>query len=66
METSEINEMFEYAPSSVFRHSSPPLDTPYDFYMESEQVSSAEEDLSAPADLSVRLIDFGTGKLPLP
>jgi hypothetical protein len=34
--------------------------------MESEQVSSAEEDLSAPAGLSVRLADFGTGKVPFP
>lgn len=66
METIKINEMFEHAPSSVFRQSSPPPNAPDDFYMESEQVSSAEEDLSAAVGLSVRLTDFGTGKLPLP
>lgn len=53
--------MFEKAPSYVFQSDAPPLDPPKDFYMESIQVSSAEEDLTRPTDLSVRLGDFGTG-----
>lgn len=61
IETSAINEMFEKAPSYVFQSDAPPLDPPKDFYMESIQVSSAEEDLTRPTDLSVRLGDFGTG-----
>lgn len=59
--------MFEHAPSTVFRHSSPALDAPDDFYMESEQVFSADENLSTtptPPGFSVRLADFGTGKHP--
>lgn len=60
--------MFEHAPSTVFHHSSPALDAPDDFYMESEQVFPADEDLSTsptPTGFSVRLADFGTGKLTL-
>ena len=66
METKKINELFEHAPSSVFHKFISPLEAPNEFYMGSEQVSSADEDLSAPVGLSVRLTDFGTGKLPLP
>lgn len=62
IETLAINEMFEKAPSYIFESDAAPLDPPNDFYMESIQVSSAEEDLTQPADLSVRLVDFGTGK----
>ncbi|KAI9739551.1 MAG: hypothetical protein M1834_006267 [Cirrosporium novae-zelandiae] len=61
IETTEINEIFESLPSSAFRQPSPPLDPPNDFYMQSEVVASATEDLSAPPeDFSVRLNDFGT------
>lgn len=52
--------MFEQAPSEAFRPGRPALDAQNDFYMESEQVSSAEEDFTQPTDLSVRLADFGT------
>lgn len=52
--------MFEQAPSEAFRPDRPPLEAPTDFYMESRQVWSAEEDLTQPTDLSVRLADFGT------
>ncbi|EXJ77710.1 hypothetical protein A1O3_09939 [Capronia epimyces CBS 606.96] len=63
LETAKINNMFEHAPSTVFRHSSPALAAPDDFYMESEQVFSADEDLSTtsvPPGFAVRLADFGT------
>lgn len=51
--------MFQHAPSSVFRQSTP-LDPPDDFYMKSGQVSSADEDIRDPVGFSVRLTDFGT------
>ncbi|SPQ22208.1 1c17f1d4-95d7-478a-8e76-adfc9a26f8ae [Thermothielavioides terrestris] len=60
VETTAINTMFEQAPSEAFRSERPPLEALNDFYMESRQVSSAEEDLTQPTDLSVRLADFGT------
>ncbi|KAI1735516.1 kinase-like protein [Xylaria scruposa] len=60
LETTEINEMFAHAPSEVFMPQSPPLPPPHDYYMQSEQVSSGEEDLTKPDDISVRLADFGT------
>ncbi|KAM4067240.1 kinase [Hirsutella rhossiliensis] len=60
IETSAINEMFQHAPSEVFQPRDSPLDPSNDFYTESVQVSSAEEDVACPADLSVRLADFGT------
>ncbi|KAL2021638.1 hypothetical protein VTK56DRAFT_6991 [Thermocarpiscus australiensis] len=60
VETTAINTMFEKAPSEAFRLREPPLDPPNDFYMASTQVSSAEEDMATPTDLSVRLTDFGT------
>ena len=63
VETLAINEMFQKAPSEAFHSDIPPLAPPNDFYMESVQVSSAEEDLTRTSDLSVRLADFGTGKL---
>ncbi|KAF5008976.1 hypothetical protein FDECE_4772 [Fusarium decemcellulare] len=60
IETAEINEMFENAPSEVFLPQHPPLDPPNDFYIESSQISSAGEDLSQTTEVSVRLADFGT------
>jgi hypothetical protein len=65
VETTKINEMFKNAPSTAFSESAAPLIAPNDFNMESEQVSSASEDLSAPEGFSVRLADFGMGKLSL-
>ncbi|KAI0401759.1 serine kinase [Xylaria palmicola] len=59
VETSEINEMFQYAPSEVFSPFYPPHDPPADYYMKSEQVISGEEELET-ADVSIRLTDFGT------
>lgn len=61
LETSSINEMFQYAPSEVFEPAGMVLNPPNDFYMESSQVTSAEEDITCPIDLSVRLADLGTG-----
>ncbi|KAF4448913.1 Sterigmatocystin 8-O-methyltransferase [Fusarium austroafricanum] len=58
IETAEINDMFEHAPSDVFTPQFPPLDLPNDYYMRSEQISFAEEDLSTSVDISVRLADF--------
>jgi serine/threonine-protein kinase SRPK3 len=60
VETPAINKMFEQAPSAAFRPHRSPLEPPNDFYMESTQVSSAEEDIAHPTELSVRLADFGT------
>ncbi len=64
VETAKISEMFESAPSEVFLPQRPPLDPPNDFYIQSSQVSSAEEDLSHVTEVSVRLADFGTGDEP--
>ncbi|KAK4041449.1 Serine/threonine-protein kinase [Parachaetomium inaequale] len=60
VETPAISIMFEQAPSHVFLLQRSPAEPPNDFFMESTQVSSAEEDLTRPTDLSVRLADFGT------
>ncbi|EAQ93087.1 hypothetical protein CHGG_01322 [Chaetomium globosum CBS 148.51] len=60
VEKPAINTMFEQAPSEVFLPEDTPQGPPGDFYMESTQISSAEEDLTQPTDLSVRLADFGT------
>ncbi|KAF7552117.1 hypothetical protein G7Z17_g4551 [Cylindrodendrum hubeiense] len=60
VETPAIDEMFEHAPSEVFRPRRLPLDPPNDFYMEAVQVFSAEEDLACTPNVSVRLADFGT------
>lgn len=54
--------MFQKAPSEAFRSDTPSLAPPNDFYMESVQVSSAQEDIARTTDISVRLADFGTGK----
>ncbi|KAH7133707.1 kinase-like domain-containing protein [Dactylonectria macrodidyma] len=60
IETPTISEMFEEAPSEVFQpHGSPP-DPANDFYMASTQYSPGEEDIAHPAELSIRLADFGT------
>ncbi|KAI1185293.1 kinase-like domain-containing protein [Nemania serpens] len=59
IETSEINEMFRYAPSELFSPFDPPYDPPTDYYMKSEQVVSGEEEIET-ADVSIRLADFGT------
>ena len=56
--------MFEHAQSGVFRTASSSHGSPNDFYMKSEQITSAGEDLSSSVDLSVRLTDFGTGASP--
>ncbi|KXN86740.1 Serine/threonine-protein kinase SRPK [Leucoagaricus sp. SymC.cos] len=60
IETPAINEMFEKAPSEAFQLQYSALDPPNDFYSQSEQLSSAEEDLARASDVSVRLADFGT------
>ncbi|TWU74168.1 hypothetical protein ED733_000552 [Metarhizium rileyi] len=54
--------MFRDAPSEAFEPSRPALAPPLDFYIESAQVSCAEEDLahSTDTDISVMLADFGT------
>jgi hypothetical protein len=62
VETPAINRMFEQAPSEAFQSNRPSLEPPNDFYMASTQVSSAEEDISNPSELSIRLADFGTCK----
>ena len=49
--------MFDQAPSEVFLPEKQTSE--HDFYVESTQVCSAEEDLAQPNDLSVRLADFG-------
>ncbi|OTA78343.1 hypothetical protein M434DRAFT_87359 [Hypoxylon sp. CO27-5] len=59
IETQEINEMFDHAPSEVFLQQSPPVNPPDNFYMQSEPVTSGEEDLSKTTDISVKLADFG-------
>jgi serine/threonine-protein kinase SRPK3 len=59
VETTEINEMFNHAPPEVFAPESIGK-PPNDFYLESVQVSSGEEDLTTAEDLNVRLADFGT------
>ncbi|POR39117.1 Uncharacterized protein TPAR_00676 [Tolypocladium paradoxum] len=60
VETPAINRMFEQAPSEAFRSHGLSLDPPNSFYVESTPVSSAEEDIADPTELSVRLADFGT------
>ncbi|KAG8415453.1 hypothetical protein J3458_009300 [Metarhizium acridum] len=60
IETSAINKMFQQAPSEAFRPRDLVLDPLNDFYRESMQVSSSQEDITCPPDLSVRLGDFGT------
>lgn len=62
VETPAIDDMFQNAPEEVFAQNAPPLDPPNDFYMESEPVTSADEDLADPENISVRLADFGVGK----
>lgn len=62
IETAEINEIFENAPSEVFLPQDPPPDPPNNFYIQSSQISSADEDLSRVTEVSVRLADFGTGE----
>ncbi|KAI0109230.1 serine kinase [Nemania sp. FL0031] len=64
IETSEINEMFQYAPSEVFNSSYPPHDPPTDYYMKSMPVISGEEELET-ADISVRLTGFGDHKVDI-
>lgn len=54
--------MFKHAPSEVFRPDELLPKSENDFYMVSMQVSSAEEDITDPPDLNVRLADFGTGE----
>jgi serine/threonine-protein kinase SRPK3 len=66
LETAKINDMFDDAPSTVFHHSSPIYDAPEDYYMASEEIVAANEGFDTttpPPSLSVRLTDFGTGKL---
>ncbi|ERS94921.1 hypothetical protein HMPREF1624_08632 [Sporothrix schenckii ATCC 58251] len=55
--------MFQHAPPDVFQQKSAPLPPPHDYYMASEPVASAHEDLTAAAavsGMSFRLADFGT------
>jgi serine/threonine-protein kinase SRPK3 len=58
--------MFENAPSEVFLPQDPLPDPPNDFYIQSSQISSADEDLSRVTEISVRLADFGTGEKSRP
>jgi len=58
--------MFEKAPSEVFKPINAPCAPPNDFYMKSEQIASAEEDLTQAQKLGVKLCDFGTGIHSLP
>ncbi|KAF4906996.1 Serine/threonine-protein kinase SKY1 [Colletotrichum viniferum] len=60
IETPAINRMFDELPSEAFKPDLLPLAPPNDFYMQSEQVSWAQEDLKVSKDISVRLADFGT------
>ncbi|KAG6361853.1 hypothetical protein INS49_010082 [Diaporthe citri] len=59
VETPEIDDMFENAPSDVLLQDCRPLNPSLDYYMESEPVMSAHEDLASTNELSVRLGDFG-------
>jgi serine/threonine-protein kinase SRPK3 len=61
LETAEINEMFNNTPSEVFAPDSI-REPPDDFYVESVQLTSGEEDIAASTSLNVRLADFGTCK----
>lgn len=54
--------MFENAPSDVLLQDCRPLNPSLDYYMESEPVMSAHEDLASTNELSVRLGDLGVGK----
>lgn len=54
--------MFDHAPSEVFLQQSLPANPPENFYMDSEPVTSGEEDLSKAMDISIKLADFGVGK----
>lgn len=53
--------MFKNAPSGVFTPDSTP-EPPDDFYVESVQLTSGEEDITTSTTLTVRLADFGTCK----
>ncbi|KAF1920903.1 serine kinase [Ampelomyces quisqualis] len=59
VETAEINEMFNNAPSGVFAPDSI-QESPDDFYVESVQLTSGEEDITTSTSLNVRIADFGT------
>lgn len=59
LETAEINEMFNNAPSEAFAPDSI-QEPPDDFYVESVQLTSGEEDIATSTSLNVRLADFGT------
>lgn len=54
--------MFKNAPSDVLLQDCRPLDPILDYYMESQPVVSAHEDLASTDDISVRLGDLGVGK----
>ncbi|KAJ3493433.1 hypothetical protein NLG97_g4736 [Lecanicillium saksenae] len=56
-DTSSIRDMFQNAPSEVFR---PDSDACPDAVIQSIQVSSAEEDLAETTEISVKIADFGT------
>ncbi|KXJ89417.1 kinase-like domain-containing protein [Microdochium bolleyi] len=58
--TPKIASMFSSLPPDTFRPKRAPLPPPDDYYMESSQMSSAEEDLAHVSSVSVRLADFGT------
>ncbi len=61
LDTPAIRQMFEKAPPQAFAPRLPPLSPPNDFYRQSEQLSSGEEDLVHATDITVKLADFGTG-----
>ncbi|KAH7035600.1 kinase-like domain-containing protein [Microdochium trichocladiopsis] len=60
IETPKIASLFSSLSSDNFVPQRRPLDPPHDFYMESMQVSSAQEDLAQVPSVAVRLADFGT------
>lgn len=61
IDTTQINDIFRLAPSSIFAPDATPQ-PPDDFYIESVQLTSGEEDVTDPVNVNIRLADFGTCK----
>ncbi|EPE09528.1 serine protein kinase sky1 [Ophiostoma piceae UAMH 11346] len=60
LETPELRNMFIHASPEVFEQDPAGLPPPQDFYIPSEPVISANEDLTTSTEISFRLADFGT------
>ncbi|KAM5371305.1 hypothetical protein ACJZ2D_008106 [Fusarium nematophilum] len=60
IETPGINDMLQHAPSEVLQQHTPPPDPEKPYYMESSQLALADEDMTLPDNISVKLADFGT------